>query len=123
MAELCQIGDERQLLCEDVTVTVGAGLTVSGNQTLTTNRGNVQGFAVICNNNTDAFLSTLNFLINSTNVLKNQNLGSYVSENNNEKIFPVRWENGSVVNWTLINSGAAALVVNLKFYYVLPIMY
>lgn len=122
MAELCQIGDERQLLVEDVTVSVAAGATVSGQQTLTTGRGNIQGVAIVTDNSVDAFLTTINFQINSTNVLKNQNGGIFVPTGQLQ-IFPVRWENGSVVAWSITNNGAATVETIFKLYYVLPLIY
>ena len=123
MADICNIGDERQLLSEDVTVTVAAGSTVSNTFTLTTGRGNIQGVAVVANNSTDAFLTTIQFQINNTTVLKNQNAGIFVPNGGELQLFPVRWEQGSVISWTIVNTGAATVTVVFKLYYVLPLIY
>ena len=122
MAELCQIGDERQLLEEVISVNVPAGTTVSNSYTLTTNRGNVQGVSITSSFTASDFLTILNVLINSTNVLKNLNAGDFTPQSQMQ-IFPVRWENGSIVSYTYVNSGVTDVIIVLKFYYVLPLIY
>ncbi len=119
MNKTCLIADERQLICEDITVTCTASSTVSGQYTLTTDRGDVQGVQIYGSAN--AFDVTVNLQINSTTVLKNANLGTFTPETT-AKYTPVSWKQASIINYTAVNSGGTNHTMVIRLWYVNPIL-